>query len=62
MIGDMTSFYDNAFFIAISGPANNELLSYQYIVCASQVFELVYQIHSYNSECLNYLITAHSEF
>ena len=45
IIKDMTSFYNNLFFIAISGPANYELLSYQYMVCASQVFQLVYQIH-----------------
>ena len=45
MIGDMTSFYNNLIFIATSGPANYELLSYQYIGCASQVLQLVYQIH-----------------
>ena len=37
--------FNNLLFIAISGPANHELLSYQYIVCASQVFQLVYQTH-----------------
>ena len=42
---DMTSFYNNLLSIAISGPDNYELLSYQYIVCASQVFQLVYQIN-----------------
>ena len=29
MIGDMTSCYDNLIFIAASGSANHELLSYQ---------------------------------
>ena len=37
--------FNNLLFIATSGPANYELLSYQYIVCANQVFQLVYQSH-----------------
>ena len=60
MIGDMTSFYNNLLFIATSGAANHELLSYQYIVCSSQVFQL--KFINYNLERLNYLIIAHSEF
>ena len=35
----------NLLFIAISGPDNHGLLSCRYIVCAGQVFQLVYQTH-----------------